>query len=172
MTKHGKKVPLFGLVLGLALAANAASADDCRERLLENSYTCQFEFQVVTTTNGSDRVVVETPLEAALEFSDFTADSNPGKAFVANFIVGSDTRPTYCSCKAKGSVANPKFGASSQEFFCVTGGGEDVGLMLEGQVNGSGETINHGQLWFADPFFDPTPGNGQFRRGVFTCERN
>jgi len=172
MTKHRGRALLFGLVLGFVFTSNIVSADDCRERLLDNSYTCQFKFQVVTTTDGSNRVVVEAPLDAALEFADFTADTNPGKAFIANFIIGSDTRVTYCSCKAQGSFANPKFGDSPQDFFCVTGGGEDVGLMFEGRVNGSGETINHGELWFADPFFVPTPGNGQFRRGVFTCERD
>jgi hypothetical protein len=172
MTKHREKTLLFGLILGLVLASNTFGADDCRERLLGNSYACQFKFQVVTTTNGTDRVLVEAPLDAVIGFTDFTDDDNPGNAFVGTLVIDSDIRPTYCSCKVQGSFANPKFGDSPQDFFCVTGGGEDVGLMFEGQVNGSGETINHGELWFADPFFAPTPGNGQFRRGVFTCERD
>ena len=172
MTSNGLRALLSGLILGLMLVG-VARADDCRERLLSNTYTCPFDFQVVTTTNGSDRVVVSNvQLTGTLAFSDFTNDSNPGKAFVATFAIASDTRTTYCSCKSEGSSNHPRFGQSSTDFFCVTGGDNDAALVLEGKVTGSGRSINQGELWFADPFFTPTPGNGQFRRGVFSCQRN
>jgi len=174
MTQHRGRDLLCGLVLGLVLAFNTASADDCREHLLDNSYACHFQFQVVTTTNGSDRIVIEAPRDIDIGFTDFTTDDNPGNAFLASLAIvpGRTDPPLSCSCKSTGNFANPKFGAASQDFFCTTGLRAEVGVMFEGQVNGDGGAIKQGQLWFTDPFFDPTPGNGQFRRGVFTCERN
>ena len=171
-TKYGTGVLLSGLIFGLTFLAATARADDCRNRLLGNSYSCPFTFQVVTTTDGSDRVVDTVQLDADMQFSDFTGDSNPGKAFVGTFSVASQSRTAYCSCKSKGSSGNPKLGESPNEFVCVIAGGANAALTLEGRATGNGKKINQGELWFADPLFDPTPGNGQFRRGVFTCQRN
>ena len=165
---------LLAISVGLIFAATPSRADDCRERLLPDAYTCPFTFQVVTTTNGSDRVVVDNvQLTGVIAFSDFTNDSNPGHAFVGTFTIGTDSRTTYCSCKSQGgSSVHPRLGQSPTDFFCTTGGANDAGLLFEGKVTGSGKSINQGELWFEDPFFIPTPGNGQFRRGVFSCQRN
>ena len=153
MTQHRGRDLLCGLVLGLVLAFNTASADDCREHLLGNSYACHFQFQVVTTTNGSDRIVIEAPRDIDIGFTDFTADDNPGNAFLASLSIvpGRTDPPLICSCKSKGNFANPDFGAASQAFFCTTGLRAEVGVMFEGQVHGDGGLSSRGNSGLPTP---------------------
>ena len=160
-----------GLALGLVFTA-PSYADDCRDYLLENAYDCDLRFQIVTTTDGSDRIL--TPiieLGGILDFTDFDLDSNPGKAFVGVLDAGGVALTMHCTCGSEGDFEDPEFGVSDEEFLCVGGVREDVGIHIQGEVDDDGEEIQDGHLWFADPFFDPVPGDSQFARGFIECER-
>jgi hypothetical protein len=167
-----RRLFVFCVIAGFMLNGGISRAQDCRDSLLGNSYACTLKFQLVTTTTGSDRVVLNNVrLSGVISFSDFTEDDNPGNAFVSTLGVGNDSRTTYCSCKSQGGFTRPKLGASPDEFVCLAADDEGKGLMFEGQVTARGNTLTQGEVWFVDPSFEPVAGNGEFRRGVFACDR-
>lgn len=121
-------VALLGLLGVAALGTSPARADDCKELLDNNRYTCSFKED--NGNSGSFCAQVDT--------------SNPA---AGKFTISDGVSLYQCTCLARGNFKSPKFN-EDREFLC---GNLEFGNALIGQAAGDGEKIKHGQFFSNEP---------------------
>jgi hypothetical protein len=120
-------VALLGLLGVAALGTSPARADDCKELLDNNRYSCSFKNE--NASSGSFCAQVDA--------------SNPA---AGKFTIDDGVSTYQCTCVAKGNFKSPKFN-EDREFLC---GNLELGNALTGKVVTDGEKIKEGEFFCND----------------------
>lgn len=109
----------------------AHAAATCQDLLANNRYRCTFNSEIGGLFE---------------DCFQFVSPGVEGTKFDLVFSEGESEETLACECKATGSLAKPKFNASTS-FLC---GNEEFGDAIEGKVGAKGQKIAKGQFFFND----------------------